>query len=211
MVQPNLHSGLLGRQGNLLGSSDTFCCCLRCARLKSSSMLPWPLLMTSFKYMNWPHVQHLLGMRRNRCMTVTPSFGCRYVDLALPVVVVMRCGDVKMYLADVGGFATHVGSCDDLEPGLPSLHAAVILDEVHALLSLHTRMPASEQDVHLMLQAEKSGKITTRRQREHEEGMKKENRRTKGRTEQGDCSLGCSNGHSWPNKPKQSMNQEMNK
>ncbi len=71
----------------------------------------------------------------------------------------------EMHLADVGGFATHVGSCDDLEPGLPSLHAAVILDEVHALLSLHTRMPALEQDVHLMMQARKSGEKYTRRQR----------------------------------------------
>jgi len=79
-------------------------------------------------------------MRRNRCVSATPSFGCRYVDL--PAVIVMRCGDVEMYLADVGRFATHVGSCDDLKPGLPSLHAAVVFDEVHALLSLHTGMPA---------------------------------------------------------------------
>ena len=63
---------------------------------------------------------------------------------------------MELYLADVGGFATHVGSCDDLKPGLPSLHAAVVLDEVHALLSFHTGMPAQEHDVHLMMQASKS-------------------------------------------------------
>ena len=46
-----------------------------------------------------------------------------------------------MYLADVGGLATHVGASDDLEPGLPSGHAAVILDEVHPLLGFYAWVP----------------------------------------------------------------------
>jgi hypothetical protein len=105
-------------------------------------------------------------------MTAAPPFGCRHIDL--PAVVVMRCGDVGMYLADVGGFATHVGSCDDLEPGVPSLHAAVILDEVHALLSLHTRMPALEQDVHLMMQAGKRSGNPEEDKEEQEKGGEEE-------------------------------------
>ncbi len=80
----------------------------------------------------------------------------------------------EMHLSDVGGFATHVGSCNDLEPGVPSLHAAVILDEVHALLSLHTRMPALEQDVHLMMQAWKSSGKPQEDKEEQEEGGEEE-------------------------------------
>ena len=49
-------------------------------------------------------------------------------------------------LADVGGFAGHVGAGDDLEPGLAALHVAVVGDELHAVLRLYARVPASIQD-----------------------------------------------------------------
>jgi len=46
-------------------------------------------------------------------------------------------------LADVGGLAAHVGAGDDLEPRLAAHQAAVVGDEVHALLRLHVRVPAA--------------------------------------------------------------------
>ena len=49
------------------------------------------------------------------------------------------------HLSYVGRLSTHVWAGDDLEPGFPALHTAVILDVVHTVLSLHTGMPAAHK------------------------------------------------------------------
>lgn len=48
-------------------------------------------------------------------------------------------------LSYVRGLSAHIWTSDDLEPGFPALHTAVILDVVYAILSLHTGVPAAHK------------------------------------------------------------------
>lgn len=48
----------------------------------------------------------------------------------------------RAHLTDVGALAAHVGPRDDLEPAGAALQAAVVLNEFHAVLRLHQRVPA---------------------------------------------------------------------
>jgi hypothetical protein len=118
---------------------------------------------------------------------------------------------VELYLADVGGFATHVRSCDDLKPGLPSLHAAVVLDEVHALLSLHTGMPAQKHDVHFVMQARKrSGKTEEGKQAGIGEGRRRKNKKAKEEQNRASVSLAGQMVIVGPNHPSNLMYECMN-